>query len=150
MSDGPSLETSQSAPTQEVNLLGPFLGHVTASSVKIWLYLRGGAPEIYVTVHQGKVGNSIALSSLRFRRENFWADCITVGNLAPDTRYYYKLSGCTSRWCNASYHPEAGPAQNRASEIDQIQAVYPCCTATGRNVRFEGKADIPLMSQCDN
>jgi hypothetical protein len=44
-------------------LLRPFLGHVTTNSIKNWLHLESENPEVYVTLHLGKVDAEIAAAS---------------------------------------------------------------------------------------
>jgi hypothetical protein len=78
-------------------LLGPFLGYVTPNSIKIWLHLEGGADEVHVTVHAGTIDAPVAASgALTLHKERLWTDCVTIGGLTPDTRYFYRL------WTNAA------------------------------------------------
>jgi len=89
-----SLETT---PTPKASILGPFLGYVTASSVKVWLHLEGGAPDVYITIHSDVTGAPIAEGKLTFRHEQLWTDCTSIDGLSPESRYFYKL------WTNAAY-----------------------------------------------
>jgi hypothetical protein len=87
-------EPAQSRP----NLLGPFLGYVTPTSVKIWLHLEGGSDEIHVTLHpRAPTEPPSATAKLTLRKERLWTDCVTIPGLTPDTRYFYKL------WTNAAH-----------------------------------------------
>jgi len=76
----------------ETMLLGPFLGHVTPHSIRIWLHLEGERQTIYASLHEGEVGAPQAAAGvLNLRADKFFTDCITVDGLRPDTRYFYKL-----------------------------------------------------------
>lgn len=76
----------------ETMLLGPFLGHVTPHSIRIWLHLEGERPTIYASLHEGDVNAPQAATGvLNLRAEKFFTDCVTVDGLQPDTRYFYKL-----------------------------------------------------------
>lgn len=82
----------QSEDSQPVNLklMGPFLGHVTPTSIKVWLHIEG-LPEVYVTVRQDMAGVINATGCLLLKPENLWTDCITLEGLQPDTAYHYQL-----------------------------------------------------------
>jgi hypothetical protein len=76
----------------EPKLLGPFLGHVTPHSIKIWLHLEGELQTIYVSLHEGDVkGPQVAVGVLNLRPEKLFTDCTSVEGLRPDTKYFYKL-----------------------------------------------------------
>lgn len=78
-------------------MLGPFLGQVTTSSIKVWLQLEGSHPEVWVTVHPtGLKAPAVATSSLRFTSERLFADCVELGGLTGDTLYFYRL------WTNSA------------------------------------------------
>ena len=57
-------------------LLGPFLGQVTPSSIRLWLHLEGGAPEAFVTVHRDEEAPAVATGRLAFRKEKLWAQTV--------------------------------------------------------------------------
>ena len=78
-------------------LLGPFLGQVTPGSIRIWLHLEGGAPEVFVTVHRDEKSPPVATARLAFRKEKLWTDCVTLEGLQPNTRYAYRL------WTNPAH-----------------------------------------------
>lgn len=78
-------------------MLGPFLGQVTENTIKIWLHFEGNHEIVYVTIHESQDSPSVALSRLDLRKENLFTDCVTIGGLKPDTRYFYKL------WTNPAY-----------------------------------------------
>ena len=85
MLDGP-------IPPQEANLLGPFLGHVTANSIKVWLHFQGEVGTIHVSVHPENVdAPPTAFGELILSANNLYADCVEINNLLPNTRYFYKL-----------------------------------------------------------
>lgn len=96
MNGGSPQAPSGQALNAKVSLLGPFLGYASATSIKIWLYLEEGKPEVYVTIHLDGGSASQAQGKLTFRPEQLWTDSVTIGGLAPDTRYFYKL------WTNAA------------------------------------------------
>ena len=61
---------AQAQPGTKSALLGPFLGYVTPSSVKVWLHLEGGSSEIHVTIHPGPVdAPPAATGKLSLRKE---------------------------------------------------------------------------------
>lgn len=81
--------TSAAIPSQ---LLGPFLGIVTENTIKIWLHLEGEHSVVYVTLHEGKVDAPAGpTTELNLLAENLYTDCVTVGGLKSNTRYFYKL-----------------------------------------------------------
>jgi hypothetical protein len=76
----------------EHKLLGPFLGHVTTNSIKIWLHFEGSHDVIYVTLHPNAPDTrEVTSATLTLRPENLFTDCVTIDNLSPDTEYFYKL-----------------------------------------------------------
>ena len=82
----------------EPTMLGPFLGHVTTTSIKIWMHLERPEAAVHVTLHAVDfAGPSVASASFSFVAENLFADCVTIEGLQPDTRYYYRL------WTNPAY-----------------------------------------------
>lgn len=84
--------TTTKSTTEAPRLLGPFLGHVTTHSIKIWLHLEGSYEDVYVTLHPEEFAAApVAHSVLRLRAEALFTDCVTIGGLKPDTKYFYKL-----------------------------------------------------------
>lgn len=82
----------------EAMLLGPFLGHVTTNSIKIWLHCEGPLAVVYVTLHPTKLdAPEVAKATLTLRPESLFTDCVTVEGLQPNTKYFYKL------WTNPEY-----------------------------------------------
>ena len=78
--------------TGEPKLLGPFLGHVTTTSIKIWLHLEGPNNRIFVTLHPKSLdAAAVATRELNLQAERLFTDCITVDGLTPNTRYFYRL-----------------------------------------------------------
>jgi hypothetical protein len=77
----------------DLTMLGPFLGHVTTSSIKIWLHLeRADTQRVFISLHPGKLGApAAATAELAFAPDNVFTDCATVTGLTPDTRYFYRL-----------------------------------------------------------
>src|SRR5262245_3952276 len=75
-----------------MTILGPFLGWVTPTSVKVWLHLESEIKTVYVTVrHDVADPQAVASASLEMRAERLFTDCVTVEGLTPDTKYYYQL-----------------------------------------------------------
>jgi hypothetical protein len=73
-------------------MLGPFLGHTTTNTVKVWLHLESEVEAIYVTVNLADLSGPLTTKrSLHFRKENLWTDCVSLNGLAPDTWYIYQL-----------------------------------------------------------
>jgi hypothetical protein len=86
------------APAIEPILLGPFLGHVTSESIKIWLHLERADAVIEVTVHAGAVdAPEVGCATFQLRPEKLFSDCVTMRGLQPDTLYYYKI------WTNPAH-----------------------------------------------
>ena len=80
------------ARSNESTLLGPFLGHVTTNSIKIWLHFEGSHDVIYVSLHPNTTDTpAVADATLTLRPENLFTDCVTMEGLTPDTEYFYKL-----------------------------------------------------------
>ncbi len=91
-------DTPTTSPSDEPTMLGPFLGHVTATSIKIWLHLEGAHKVIYVTLHPNTTETpAVAKAQLALRPEKLFTDCVTLDGLSPDTKYFYKL------WTNPAY-----------------------------------------------
>ena len=93
MTDTPASMSSSAEP----KMLGPFLGHVTENTIKIWLHFEGNHETVYVTIHESQDSPSVAISRLELRKEDLFTDCVTIGGLKPETRYFYKL------WTNPAY-----------------------------------------------
>lgn len=72
-------------------ILGPFLGHVTTSSIKIWFHREALENKAYVTIHEPIKGESVSSASYTFTGDNLYTDCITIENLKPDQKYSYKI-----------------------------------------------------------
>lgn len=78
------------------HLLGPFLGYLTSTSIKIWLHLEGTQDKVYVSLHLENDSQPVKQGELNFNAENLFTDCIEITGLRPDMRYFYKL------WINAA------------------------------------------------
>lgn len=78
-------------------ILGPFLGHVTSRSIKIWLHREGASDKAYVTVHPKPQAAAIAQGEFSFKEENLFTDCIKIEGLEPDTFYHYRV------WANPAH-----------------------------------------------
>lgn len=83
----------------EPTLLGPFLGHVTTDSIKIWLHLeREDTPQVHVTLHPRNFdAAAVASQTLNLAPENLFTDCVTLSGLESDMLYFYKL------WTNPAH-----------------------------------------------
>lgn len=91
-------KVKSSAPSKTEAMLGPFLGHVTSTSIKIWLHLEGARDQVWVTLHpNGLAEPQVANAALRFTSENLFTDCVEISGLAPDTLYFYRL------WANPAF-----------------------------------------------
>ena len=85
-------EHPTTAPSAEPTLLGPFLGHVTATSIRIWLHYEGPQSVVYLTLHLGAVGAPVVSeATLTLLPENLFTDCVSILDLKSNTRYFYKL-----------------------------------------------------------
>ena len=84
--------TANSSNSVEPKLLGPFLGHVTTNSIKIWLHFEGPYEDVYVTLHEKTFDAPMHMSAtLSLRAERLFTDCVTVKGLEPDTKYFYRI-----------------------------------------------------------
>lgn len=94
MTDSTESATEVAGPLAK--MLGPFLGHVTEHSVKVWLHLEG-VEQIYVSIYEREpTGEQITTGNLLLQEERLWTDCVTIEGLKPDTLYFYAL------WKNAA------------------------------------------------
>lgn len=81
----------------EPQLLGPFLGHVTAHSIKIWLHWESDRAEVFVTIHETSLnrevteGPKIAEGKLKIDPAKLWTGTVEIAGLKPNTRYVYRL-----------------------------------------------------------
>lgn len=87
-----TIEAKESLQPTEATILGPFLGYVTPTSIKVWLHLERDINTVYVSVHLEGVSAPIATSvALSILPEQLDTGCITIEGLQPDSKYYYKL-----------------------------------------------------------
>lgn len=94
-------ETSSPFPsvdgTPQTSLLGPFLGHVTPTTIRIWLHLQGEPAILWVTAHPGNPATEpVASAKLTFAAAMLFTDCVMLSGLIPDSHYYYRF------WTNAA------------------------------------------------
>ena len=78
----------------EPKLLGPFLGHVTTTSIRIWLHAERSEPIIYVTLHAHAYDPNtapVATGTITLDASKLHCGWVTIGNLTPDTHYHYRL-----------------------------------------------------------
>lgn len=78
------------------NLLGPFIGHTTDKSSKIWLQVSdlppGGTMDIQVLLREGSFeGPSLEGGTLAVRQDCCGTGIVELNGLKPDTIYYYLL-----------------------------------------------------------
>lgn len=86
------------ATAAEPTLLGPFLGHVTSDSIRIWLHLERPGTRVFVTVHKGELEAAEAGSAeIALEAARLFAGCVTIAGLEPDTLYFYRL------WTNEAH-----------------------------------------------
>jgi hypothetical protein len=89
--------SGEKAPDVQAKMLGPFLGHVTTHSIKIWLHLEDTQQEAWVTLHPLALeAESVTGAHFQFSLANLFTDCVELEGLEPDTLYYYRL------WTNAA------------------------------------------------
>ena len=122
------------AETHEPKLLGPFLGHVTTNSIKVWLHWENEHTRAYVTLHARDIdAPGLASATLEFKPEQLFTDCVTIEGLEPDTKYFYKL------WTN--------PAHSLKLPLDGL---------TDKDLHFRTLSDDPnqqvdfLVMSCHN
>lgn len=76
-------------------LLGPFVGHTTATTSRLWMHWEGG-PELYV--HRGvwERGKDVVwqkvAGSFQFVPESLWCATLDLSGLKPNTAYSYKIT----------------------------------------------------------
>lgn len=81
------------------SILGPFIGHTTDSSTKIWLR-NTDSSKAYVQLYKGGVSVSSKPVEIQFNKENLWSGIATFENLSPDTTYSYQVfsdSDCANK-----------------------------------------------------
>lgn len=94
MTDNATTINSRTEPT----LLGPFLGHVTENSIKIWLHLERPDAVVHITLHAGACdAPAVTSAMLTLKPEDLFTDCVRIPDLQPDTKYFYKL------WTNPAH-----------------------------------------------
>lgn len=98
MNGTPSAPGKPQAST-EITMLGPFLGHVTITTIRIWLHHARAPSELWVSAHPGSpdaepFGQGKKLS---FNETRLFTDCVEIEGLEPDTHYYYRF------WTNPGY-----------------------------------------------
>jgi hypothetical protein len=119
-----------------MTILGPFLGWVTPTSVKVWLHLESEIQTVYVTVrHDVTDPQAIASASLELRAELLFTDCATVDGLTPDTKYYYQL------W--------ADPEQTAPLDLEGLLPEELNFRTLPEEQKGEGQIDFLIMS-CHN
>ncbi len=83
--------------TNTPNLIGPFVGSITDSSVKIWLYITAGNHEkqiasVYVTLHEENIESSPFQSQkIELSDETLGVGIGKFNSLKPDSLYFYRL-----------------------------------------------------------
>lgn len=85
---------AQDAPDkpETATMLGPFLGQVTTTGIRVWLHLEAGFDTVWVTVHpETLTAEPIASAALTFNADNLYTDCRELAGLSPDTHYFYRL-----------------------------------------------------------
>lgn len=103
MNDETSVTADPQAEGRDMVMLGPFLGLVTTSTIKIWLQIENGPTELWVTAHPDKLdaepdGES---AKLVFDKVRLFTDCVELKKLSPDTLYYYRF--WTNPACSVPY-----------------------------------------------
>ena len=88
---------STAPPTSPPAILGPFLGQVTSTSIRVWLHLEGGPPRLWVTAHPGNPDAEPAPSAvLEFDAAQLFTAWAELTGLFADTHYFYRF------WNNAA------------------------------------------------
>lgn len=73
-----------------IDILGPFIGHTTDTTTKIWLRKKSGGEAFVTLFEKGQpVGPAKTLS---FTKERLWAAMAPFDGLKPDTEYTYKIA----------------------------------------------------------
>lgn len=71
------------------NILGPFIGHTTHTSTKIWLRNKlGGSAYIQLYKNQTPIESPV---KIEFKKESLWAAVANFSNLQADTLYTYRI-----------------------------------------------------------
>ena len=79
------------------SFLGPFIGHTTTSSVKIWMHNPTGE-SLWLCLEKGE---ETVCEKFEFTESNLFSDCVEFGNLSPDTVYKYQV--CESEDCSKPF-----------------------------------------------
>lgn len=92
MTQNVSHPTPASLSKAQTTILGPFLGHVTTSSIRVWLHLEGGPEKLWVTAHPSKSdAEPVAEGLLEFGASNLFTAWADLQGLAADTHYFYRF-----------------------------------------------------------
>jgi alkaline phosphatase D len=132
------------------NLLGPFIGNVTESSVKIWLHAPQLAKDeslsLIVTLHEGQPDAvEAARGSLLVTYENLNTSTLTFDALKPGTTYYYRLLSDVSDGAVAATAESGAPRQVELRGLTAKDLYFRTLPAGG----YENQLDFLLMS-CHN
>jgi hypothetical protein len=131
------------------NFLGPFIGNVTETSVKIWLHAadlrQGETLPLTVTVHEGRPdAEEAARGSLLVSYDNLNVGIVTLDALKPGTTYYYRILAD-----NGDAAPTAdGASASRPLEFSGLSANH-LYFRTLPSGGYEKHLDFLLMS-CHN
>lgn len=88
----PTATPAGAAEAKKETMLGPFLGHVTSSSIRVWLHLQGGPDKLWVTAHPGEpAADSVAEGPLEFSNASLFTAWTDLKGLAPDSHYFYRF-----------------------------------------------------------
>lgn len=72
------------------SILGPFIGHTTDSSTKIWLR-NTESSSAYIHLYKDNVSVNSKPVEIQFNKENLWSGVAAFDNLSPDTTYTYQI-----------------------------------------------------------
>lgn len=70
-----------------IRITGPFIGHTTTTSTKIWIYAES-FQTLFLAIYQDNT--KIQSAEFDLSRE-ISADCVEINNLQPNQKYYYRI-----------------------------------------------------------
>ncbi len=72
------------------SFLGPFIGHTTKDSTKIWIH-NPERETLWLSLAKKGTEEILRVQKFVFKEENLFSDCVELKNLEPETVYEYRI-----------------------------------------------------------